>query len=269
MYPYEILPGIDLYVILLSAAAVAAIVLFRVFADKLNIEAQIQNLCIFDAVASIVFGYFSAVLFQAVYNIPERGKFEITSDTGATFYGGLIGGAACFLFVYFFIGRFVVKDGLQLRRFYTMSDAAAVSITAAHSIGRIGCLMAGCCYGAKTDAWYGIYMVYLGHKVIPTQLYEAIFLALFCVYLITRILRGKTYNLPLYMMIYGVWRFFLEYLRDDYRGQTLIPFLTPSQLTALLMIAGGAVLYFFQRRYVKRHTDSCNNDFAEEKSDNG
>ena len=97
MYPKEIFPGIDLYVIMLCVAAIGAIFVFRFLADKRALSANLQNLCLFNAVASIMVGYYSAVLFQAVYNIPKYGEFRIDSRTGATFYGGLIGGAACFL----------------------------------------------------------------------------------------------------------------------------------------------------------------------------
>ena len=95
MYPKEILPGIDLYLICMCLAVMAAIIVYRIIADKIKIEAKLQNLCIFTAVGAIIFGYFSAVLFQAFYNIKENGgEFIINSQTGATFYGGLIGGAS-------------------------------------------------------------------------------------------------------------------------------------------------------------------------------
>ena len=39
--------------------------------------------------------------------------------------------------------------------------------------------------------------------------------------------------------MYGVWRFFIEYARGDYRGETFVSFLTPSQLIAVLLIVIG------------------------------
>ena len=87
MYPYEILPGIDLYTICLCLAAISAIVIYRIMADKLKIGAKLQNLCIFTAFGAIVAGYFSAIAFQAFYNIERDGKFVINAGTGATFFG--------------------------------------------------------------------------------------------------------------------------------------------------------------------------------------
>ena len=99
-------------------------------------------------------------------------------------------------------------------------------VTVAHGFGRLGCPMAGCCYGRATDARYGIEMVGIG-KRIPVQLFEAIFLFLLCGWLVIRYCEGRQCGMPLYMMLYGTWRFFAEYLRDDYRGNSLISFRRP------------------------------------------
>ena len=259
MFPYQIFPGVDMYLVMICLAAVAAIFVFRFFADKLKIRAKLQNLCMINAVASIMVGYYSAVLFQALYNIKTNGKFIIDANTGATFYGGLIGGAACFLSIYFIAGLFIFKkDHEHLGAFWGIADIAAACIAIAHCFGRIGCLMVGCCHGAETDAWYGIYMISLGKKVVPIQLYEALVLALLFALFAYRILKGKTYNLQLYMALYGVWRFLIEYARDDYRGHSFISFLTPSQLTAVLMVIGAVALIFVQKYLMRKfHGKQC------------
>ena len=59
------------------------------------------------------------------------------------------------------------------------------------------------------------------------------------------------------MIAYGAWRFAAEYLRDDYRGTTLVSFLTPSQLTAVLMMLGGVALIFLQKT-LKQKWEVCN-----------
>ena len=261
MFPNDILPGIDMYLIMLCFAAISAIFTFRVLADKLNIGAKLQNFCMINAVISIIIGYYSAVFFQALYNIEELGAFVINNETGATFYGGLIGGAGCFLAIYFGIGARLFKGTREnVKLFWSITDIAAACISIAHCFGRIGCLMAGCCHGAKTDAWYGIYMKSIGCKVVPIQLYEAIFLALvfaFCAY---RVAHKKTHGLALYMELYGVWRFFIEYARDDYRGQTFIKAFTPSQLTAILMVIGAVVLFIVQRKLQNKDQGKCNEE---------
>ncbi len=257
MYPYELFFGIDLYLVFLCLAVVAAIIVYRVMSDKRKIETKLYNFCLFTAVGAIVSGYFSAILFQGLYNIATYGKFYIK---GATFYGGLIGGAGFFLLVYFLVGRVVFKeDKLHLKRFFDIADIAACSITVAHALGRIGCLMAGCCHGKSTKAWFGINMWadIIGNdgkleyvKLVPTQLFEAIFLFILFTYLILRVKDKQTYCLQIYMCVYGVWRFVIEYMRSDYRGTTIIESVTPSQLVAILMILGGAALIYLQYKLV-------------------
>jgi prolipoprotein diacylglyceryltransferase len=102
--------------------------------------------------------------------------------------------------------------------------------------------MAGCCYGAKCDAWYGIEMVHLGYKVVPVQLFEALYLFALSAIFLVMFKKGKKYIMPAYMMAYAVWRFVAEILRNDYRGATVVDFLTPSQFISVLLLAGGLIL---------------------------
>lgn len=252
MYPYELFLGLDLYSILLVVGFFLALVYFRLEADRQKFGASLQNLCIGCALTALIGGYGCSVLAQACYNALESGHFEIARDTGATFYGGLVGGAALFLLVYFSVGHFLLGRGVPKAYFWRMSSLVAGGVALAHGFGRLGCLCAGCCHGKITDAWYGIYNVYLEAKTVPVQLFEAIFLFALCGFLTWNTRKGRRNNLSLYLMIYAVWRFFIEYLRADDRGATVIRFLSPSQLTALLLLAVGAVLFFAERRDAKR-----------------
>ena len=252
MYPNDIIAGIDLYTILLGIAIISAILVFRICADRFKFKARFQNFCLFAALAAIGVGYFSAVLFQAFYDIEKNGGFKINSDTGATFYGGLIGGALSFILIYFFVGRIWFKNfSVHKKNFFLISNIAAASISIAHAFGRIGCLMAGCCHGKVTDAWYGIYMSAVGERVVPTQLFEAIFLFSLFALFIYRVFNRKNYNLSIYMGGYGIWRFVLEYFRDDYRGTTVVDFLTPSQFVALLMIIASVGFAILENKIMK------------------
>lgn len=266
MYPYDFLPGINLYTICLCLAAISAIVVYRIVADKLKIGAKLQNLCIFTAFGAIVAGYFSAIAFQAFYNIERDGRFIINKYTGATFFGGLIGGAGVFLLVYFLVGNKMFKETQEhKKRFFEIADIAACSITVAHAIGRIGCLMAGCCHGKPTFAWFGIKMLVNGQmvKVVPTQLFESIFLFAMFAYLFMRIKDKQTYCLQIYMCMYGVWRFIIEYLRADYRGSTVVDMLTPSQLTSIIMIIAGFLLILFQKNMQTSIDSNAKNTVSE------
>ena len=92
MYPYKVFLGLTLYDICLCIGIALCFVIFGYLADKHKVRRKIQSFAITCGVVAVVLGYCSAVLFQAFYNIKSLGRFEITKETGATFYGGLIGG---------------------------------------------------------------------------------------------------------------------------------------------------------------------------------
>ncbi|MBR2925982.1 MAG: prolipoprotein diacylglyceryl transferase [Clostridia bacterium] len=254
MYPYDIFLGLDLYQICIAVGFFLALYYLRLWGDTRKFPARLQNLCIAGAVVAVIVGAGSAIVMQGFYNHLAGGAFQISRSTGATFYGGLIGGALAFLAVYFIGGHYLLPKGLAGERFFEMSEIAAGSIAIAHAFGRFGCLFAGCCHGQVTDAWFGVYHVRLDAKVVPVQLYEAIFLLLLFGYLTFRLSKGKHANLAIYLSSYAVWRFFAEYLRADDRGQTVIPFLSPSQLTALLLFALGIGLVFLERFLRQKQT---------------
>ena len=85
------------------------------------------------------------------------------------------------------------------------------------------------------------------------MLYEAIFLfVLFgiCSYLLLK--KNFKYNMSVYLIAYGVFRFLIEFLRDDHRGK-LIGFITPSQFWSLLMIGLGVGLIFIMKSILKKN----------------
>lgn len=257
MYPYKLFWNIDFYTIFLGVAFFAAVVLFRLLADRAKLSAKLQNLCLGAGVVSMVGGYLFAVLFQGIYNAIATGTFSLSQNTGATFYGGLIGGVAIFLAVYFLAGlRVFSQKGEAKQALPHVFNIGICSVALAHAIGRIGCLFAGCCHGAVTTAWYGIWNADLGAKTVPTQLFESLFLFALCALLTRLELRKTRVNLSLYLILYGIWRFGIEFLRADERGKTFIPGLTPSQLTAIVFVVLGILLLLFARKGSRRNDEN-------------
>ena len=252
MYPFPVFLGLTLYDILLCAGIIVCFLVFGWLADKQGVRRKIQSFAMTCGIFAVGLGYGSAVLFQALYNIKSLGKFEISETTGATFYGGLIGGVLTFLVLYFGIGYFKYKDGAHARAFFAVADSAVPGIAVAHALGRVGCLFAGCCHGELTSAWYGIEMYgNMGHgKYVPVQLFEAVFLLCLFGFLLIRSLDKKGYCLSVYLCVYAVWRFSVEFLRGDYRGDVFIEAVSPSQLIACLLFAVGIGVFFLER-YVK------------------
>ncbi len=257
MCPNKIFLDMTLYDILFALGVLGALVVFRILSDKRGTDAKLFNFSLVTGVAAIIGGVVSSVLFQAFYNYGATGVFEINSSTGMTFYGGLIGGVVVFVAVYFGIGHFIFRNKAHLSDVAGLADAAACSIAVAHATGRVGCFFAGCCHGIAAEAPLGVYMEFAGETVLPVQLYEAVFLYGLAAFMIWRFITRRPYNMPIYMAGYGIWRFFIEYLRGDERGASLIKFLSPSQLTAVLLIIGGAVLFGIEY-YLNRRRENKN-----------
>ena len=131
-------------------------------------------------------------------------------------------------------------------------DLLVPSLPLAQGFGRIGCFLAGCCYGKVTSLPIGVEFknspfapanVFL----IPTQIFSSIFdfmLALFLLWYDRRE-RKKGRVFSLYLIIYSVGRFLIEFLRGDPRGSVSI--LSTSQFISLFVLIIGILLFNFQR----------------------
>lgn len=129
-------------------------------------------------------------------------------------------------------------------------DILALGIPLGQSIGRIGCFMAGCCYGRPTDLPWGVTFTHpeslgpLRVKIHPTQLYESLLvLGVFGVlYHFRSRKRFDGQLLGTYFLLAGLARFGVEFFRGDPRGPALVAGMPVTQLTALVMALVGAVL---------------------------
>lgn len=209
-------------------------------------------------ICATAFGVFMAMVFQALYDYIEDPSHGYDLSGSMTFQGGLIGGVTSFLavwnlYVFVIAPRTKIKL-LQNNMNAGLSDALSIipiGITIAHAFGRLGCTFAGCCHGAKTDAWYGIVMYdtsfgSAGVKVVPTQLFECLFLVLLTAVMAVLLFKFKfKYNFSLYTIAYGVWRFAIEFARDDHRG-SFLGVISPSQFWSIIMVIVGIGFIFLQ-----------------------
>ena len=186
---------------------------------------------------AIAAGFGGAYLFQFFYDLVEYG-FKLPSNyggPGVTFLGGLITGAATFI-----VGTLIAKPDVKAD-FWIILRAFAPCVCIAHAFGRIGCFGAGCCYGMETDSWLGMKFPGHTHKILPTQLFEAIFL--FALFAICFLYTDK--SMIIYLFSYGIFRFVLEFFRGDARAGDTSDFagsLSPSQIICILLVATGIVL---------------------------
>ena len=258
MFPDVTFLSVDLYTWMIILGVVAAVVVFRLLCDNVALPAKVFNFALAVCVACVAVGYGCAVLFQDFYHWMDTGVW--VWNAGATFYGGLIGAVVGFFAGYLGVGHFVFRDKVHIANLDKVVACAFPAIVLAHSFGRVGCLFAGCCYGKLTDSWVGIDMYVDGtwqHR-LPTQLFEAIFLLLLFGALVYVLVRKRSLYTPsIYLVGYGVWRFVIEYVRDDAeRGSSGISWLTPSQLTAIIMVVVGVALVFVYKYWLKQVLDN-------------
>lgn len=154
---------------------------------------------------------------------------------GFVFYGGLLAGIA-FLLIYKGFGF-----PLTEKNFWPVLPA----LTIGHAIGRIGCFLAGCCFGKETNFFWGVFLH--GHFRHPTQLIEAFGLLALGLHIL-KSKKSKSVLLSEYFIVYGVLRFSVELLRGDgVRGQWLI--FTPSQWISIVLFVAGILIYLSTRKH--------------------
>lgn len=187
-------------------------------------------------------GILGAKLLYIIIDLPaiiENPSMLLNVSEGFVIYGGIIGG----ILTPYIYNR-IKKKGV----FIEYLDLAIPSIPLAQGFGRIGCFLAGCCYGRETESVFGIVFPQgsfapAGVKLLPTQLMSSAgdFLIAFILILVARKNKRNGRIAALYMIMYAIGRFFIEFLRSDYRGW--VGFLSTSQFISIFILAGGILLW--------------------------
>ena len=155
--------------------------------------------------------------------------------SGFVAYGGIIFG---------FLGIFIYAKYKKINALEYI-DFMIPFIAMVQGFGRIGCFLAGCCYGAPTDSFLGVifpegstpFIHYNGLvKIWPTQLFSAAGDFAICgILLLASMKNKKNGNISiLYVILYAVGRFLVEFLRADERGAVGV--LSTSQFISLIML---------------------------------
>ncbi|OUP06267.1 prolipoprotein diacylglyceryl transferase family protein [Collinsella sp. An2] len=168
---------------------------------------------------------------------------------GFVFYGGLIGGI---LLAWCAAKLFRIDLSSHVR---PLVPAVALG----HGVGRIGCLMVGCCYGTATDGPLSVTYVHSlaapnGIPLVPVQLIEAVFEIAYAALLAWIALRRPQIQvLPLYLGLYAVLRFMLEFYRGDDAERGLLACLSTSQWISLLILAALLTRLLWRRAHRESH----------------
>lgn len=197
------------------------------------------------AIFGLIAGFLGAKLLYVIVEWKQfiKAPLSVLGSEGFVVYGGITAGVLAAI-LYCRIKKLV---------FLEYFDLCSASIALAQGFGRVGCFLAGCCYGRETASSFGVIfpegsLAPAGVKLIPTQLlssagdFAIMFILLWHYHHRKKV--GDTGFL--YMLLYGLGRFFIEFLRNDNRGEVGI--FSTSQFISLFIIAGAVLLFFWKNR---------------------
>ncbi len=194
---------------------------------------------------SVIGGFLCA---KILFCIVERKQFienplSTLGSDGFVVYGGIIGG--------------ILLSGLYCKKkklpFWGYFDIVLPSVAIAQGFGRIGCLLAGCCYGAETDSPIGIIFINSdyapnGVNLYPTQIFSSIACFILAAILIIHLRKAKRTGSTgsLYLILYSIGRSIIEVFRNDFRGE--IGILSTSQFISIFILIIGIALYVLSHK---------------------
>jgi phosphatidylglycerol:prolipoprotein diacylglycerol transferase len=176
---------------------------------------------------------------------------SILGFAGLTIWGAILG-AALGIWTY---SRFSKFD------FGYFADLVVPPLILGQAMGRVGCLLNGCCYGDVTTLPLGI--VYsstdcyapLGVSLLPTQLFEIVFLM--AVFSVMLKLKGRFQPdgslFLIYLSLYSLWRIGIDFLRD---GTPFLFGLHEAQVIGIIVLLIAVPTLVLRTRWVKRGVSS-------------
>ena len=249
MLPYINIFGFELAtygVIIFIGVVIGSIIAIQYFSKFFDIKKEDLFYAILYSIIGVIIG---AKLLYIITNIPfliaNYNNLDLLDTItqmlkgGFVFYGGLIGGV---------LGVFIYAKQFKIS-FNSLCLILIPIVPLVHSIGRIGCLCAGCCYGME---YQGFGAITFHNSVIapndvplfPMQIVESIcLLIIFVILLVTyKKFLGTYKTVGLYCVLYGFVRFVLEFFRGDLiRG--IFFGLSTSQWISIALVIVGIIIF--------------------------
>ncbi len=229
------------YGLMVAIAVIAAYLLSEFRAKKKGLDYEsIFTLAIWCLISGTIGS--KMLYFITIWkDIMKNPSIMLEFQNGFVVYGGIIGGI---------LGGFLYCR-YKKWNFLEYFDLVIPQIALAQGIGRIGCFLAGCCYGKEVKNGPGIVFhdsLYApnGVKLVPTQLYSVAFdIGLFAaLLLVDKKKKAHGQVAGAYLAIYSIGRFIIEFFRGDLeRGAVGI--LSTAQFIAIFLCAAGIALFFW------------------------
>jgi len=172
---------------------------------------------------------------------------------GFVVYGGIIFGI---------LAGFLFCKRHQLN-FFRYFDLTMPSIALAQGFGRLGCFLAGCCYGIETKSAFGIVFhnsdfAPNGVRLVPTQLISGglDFLNFLVLVLLSKGVKADGQVAGFYLIFYSVGRFILEFYRGDIERGNVGP-LSTSQFISIFLFLFGCIFTVIRGRMAKKEIENA------------
>lgn len=224
------------YGLMIGIGFLTAVLLTAYRAKKNNLDAEFVYDLAFTAIIGGMLGAKLLFIIVEIKSIIENPKILLDIANGFVVYGGIIGGI---------LASFILCK-IKNKQFIKYFDLVMPSVAIAQGFGRIGCFLAGCCYGRETTSAFGVVFTNSqfapnGVRLIPTQLISSagdFLIGLFLIFISKRTKKdGHTGSM--YLILYGMGRFLVEFLRNDNRGN--VGSLSTSQFISLFIVASGII----------------------------
>ncbi len=233
---------INSYGLMIAIGIIVAAMLFINKGRKKNLnEDSLLNLIIFAVIGGMLGGK-GLFIITEIKDIIKEPSILLNFGYGFVIYGAIGGGA---LAMYLYCRR-------KNWNIVEMLDMMVPGLAIAQGFGRIGCFLAGCCYGAETTLSIGVKfpkgsLAPAGIYVHPTQIYSSIFDFLLGIFLLYYSKKEKQTGkiVGMYLSIYSIGRFLIEFLRNDPRGSVGI--FSTSQFIAIFTLVLGIIIFNNQR----------------------
>tara|TARA_B100000029_G_scaffold120931_2_gene114273 strand:+ start:485 stop:1198 length:714 start_codon:yes stop_codon:yes gene_type:complete len=202
----------------------------------------IDNFMIISLISLLIGGRLGYVIFYDItYYLNNPIKILMIWQGGMSFHGGLIGA---------FIGLLIFSKNQNIK-FFDISDLISLYIPIGLGLGRIGNFINGELYGKPTNTDWGVIFPAIDQiPRHPSMLYEAFLEGLVLFFLMRMIFYknpSKGILTSYFLIIYGVFRFSIEFLRvpDSHIGYLYNNWLTMGQLLCIPMIITGIIIIYF------------------------
>ena len=227
------------YGLMLGLAFLVTVYLAPRRASIFNVSGErVSNLIIIFLVSGIIGARIAYVLANASDFANHPLQVFMINNGGLIFYGGLIFASIAGV-AYAKITRLAIFD---------TADLIAPFIALGHAIGRVGCFLRGCCFGKPADSFLGVTFPHTFVKIYPTQLFSCVGLLIIFFILFffqsRRAFKGEI--ISLYLILYGIFRFLIEFLRGD-----ILPVFhgfTSAQLISVVFVVVGVILFISMKR---------------------